>query len=135
MPRGRPAKEFDAAVFESLCRIQCTEEEICLVLKTSTKTLNAWCKRTYKKDFLQAYKQFSVNGRMSIRRAMFEKATKDKNTAMLIWLSKQYLGMQDTVQVDQTEVLARLDAVLAGVKEAADNAEDVVDMPTDEQQV
>lgn len=117
---GRPPKEFDKAVFQSLCKIQCTQEEICLVLETSTKTLNSWCKRTYKMDFLQAYKQFSVEGKMSLRRAMYEKATKDRNTTMMIWLSKQYLGMQDTVQVDQTEVLNRLDAVLAGVKDAAE---------------
>lgn len=119
---GRPKKEFDEKVFKSLCLIQCTQEEICMVMETTTKTLNAWCRRTFHEDFLQAYKRFSVDGKMSLRRAMFEKATKHGgNTTMMIWLSKQYLGMRDTVQVDQTDVLNRLDSILDGIKDDADS--------------
>lgn len=118
---GRKPKDFDERVFRSLCMIQCTQEEICLVLNTTTKTLNAWCKRTFHEDFLQAYKRLSVDGKMSLRRSMFEKATKDRNTTMMIWLSKQYLGMRDAVQIDQTDVMNKLDAVLDGIKEDADS--------------
>lgn len=117
---GRPKKEFDAAVFRSLCKIQCTQEEICLILETTPKTLSGWCKRTFKMDFSNAYKMLSVDGKMSLRRAMYEKAVKDKNTTMQIWLSKQWLGMKDRVEVDQKDVLNKLDQVLDDVKADAD---------------
>lgn len=117
---ARPVKEFDEKVFRSLCKIQCTQEEICMVLETTDKTLDRWCKRTFKQGFSESYKRFSQDGKMSIRRAMFEKATKERNTTMMIWLSKQYLGMRDTVQIDQTDVMNKLDAVLDGVKEATE---------------
>lgn len=124
---ARPTKEIDERVFRSLCKIQCTEKDICTVLDVTDKTLNSWCKRTYKLSFSEAYIKYSADGKISLRRAMYEKAVKDRNTTMMIWLSKQYLGMTDTVQVDQTEVLNKLDAVLAGVKDAAEE-----DAKTDE---
>lgn len=110
-------------MFKALCRIQCTEQEICSVLDVTDKTLNAWCKRTLHLNFSEAYKRESADGKMSIRRAMFEKATKDKNTTMLIWLSKQYLGMTDKVEMDETAVMSRLDSVLNGVKDKVEQTE------------
>lgn len=123
---ARPRKEIDERVFRSLCKIQCTQEEICLVLEVTDKTLDRWCKRTFHTGYSETYKRLSMDGKMSLRRAMFEKATKDRNTTMMIWLSKQYLGMSDKVEVDQSEVLNRLDSVLDGIKDAADtvNADD-----------
>lgn len=123
---GRPHKQIDEKVFRSLCRIQCTQEEICMILDTTDKTLDSWCKRTFKTGFSDTYKLFSADGKMSLRRAMYEKAVKDGNTAMMIWLSKQYLGMQESVQVDQTELLHKLDSVLNGVKDAVDKEADAV---------
>lgn len=119
---ARPRKEIDERVFRSLCKIQCTQEEICLVLEVTDKTLDRWCKRTFHAGYSETYKRLSMDGKMSLRRAMFEKATKDRNTTMMIWLSKQYLGMSDKVEVDQSEVLNRLDSVLDGIKDAADTA-------------
>lgn len=91
---GRPLKEIDKKQFEGLCSIFCTEEEICLLLETTDKTLNKWCKRTYGMDFSDSYKKFSAHGKMSLRRKQRDVALKG-SVPMLIWLGKQFLGQKD----------------------------------------
>lgn len=91
---GRPKKEFNKKQFEQLCKIQCTQIEIATVLDMSDETLMTKCKEAYGVGFLEIYKKFSDNGKMSIRRAQLKKAL-EGNTAMLIWLGKQYLGQSD----------------------------------------
>ena len=61
---ARPLKELDKKQFEALCSIWCTQEEICLILNVTDKTLNKWCKRTYKVSFSEIYKKFSSFGKM-----------------------------------------------------------------------
>lgn len=90
---GRPKKEIDKKVFESLCAIQCTEAEICSVLGCSEDTLNRWCKKTYKMTFADTFKNKSQNGKASLRRTQFKLA--EKSAAMAIFLGKQYLGQKD----------------------------------------
>lgn len=89
----RPKKEIDSKIFESLCKLQCTEAEICSFLEVSDKTLSAWCKRTYNESFSETYKKKSEGGKISLRRAQFRLA--EKNAAMAIFLGKQYLGQSD----------------------------------------
>lgn len=114
---GRPQKEFSAELFESLCGIMCTEEEICGVLKTTDKTLNNWLRRTYGMDFSEAQKRFSARGKASLRRYQFNLAK--KNAAMAIFLGKNYLGQSDTVEYEDNTALEKLDEILKGVKENA----------------
>lgn len=91
---ARPLKELDRKQFEALCSIWCTQEEICLILNVTDKTLNKWCKRTYKVSFSEIYKKFSSFGKMSLRRKQQEVALKG-NVPMLIFLGKQKLGQRD----------------------------------------
>ena len=93
MPVGRPKKEFDQELFENLCAIMCTEEEICGILKTTDKTLNGWLKRTYNMNFSEAFKRFSSRGKINLRRWQFNMAK--KNASMAIFLGKVYLGQKD----------------------------------------
>ena len=93
---GRKPKEISKETFEKLCYIQCTESEICSVLQICEDTLNAWCKRTYDLTFSDAYKKYSENGKMSLRRMQFKLA--QKYPAMAIFLGKQYLGQRDVVE-------------------------------------
>lgn len=93
---GRKPKEISKETFEKLCNIQCTESEICSVLQICEDTLNAWCKRTYDLTFSDAYKKYSENGKMSLRRMQFRLA--QKYPAMAIFLGKQYLGQRDVVE-------------------------------------
>lgn len=90
---ARPRKEIDSKIFESLCKLQCTEAEICSFLEVSDKTLSAWCKRTYNESFSEIYKKKSEGGKISLRRAQFRLA--EKNATMAIFLGKQYLDQSD----------------------------------------
>ena len=92
---GRPAKDFDRELFEQLCAIMCTEEEICSIFETTDKTLVNWCQRTYGMNFSEAQKRYSARGKMSLRRYQFKLA--QKSAAMAIFLGKNYLGQKDNI--------------------------------------
>lgn len=100
---GRPKVEIDQKSFESLCSIQCTLSEIANFFKCSEDTIERWCKRTYKDEagnpitFAEAYKIYSVNGKISLRRWQFKMA--ERNVSMAIWLGKQLLGQKDAVDM------------------------------------
>lgn len=98
---GRPAIEIDQSVFENLCKIQCTEEEIAGVFDCSIDTINRWCKKTYGCTFADIYKKKSAAGKMSLRRWQFDTA-KRGNATMQIWLGRQYLGQAERQEVEQT---------------------------------
>lgn len=109
---ARPKIEIPKEQFESLCSIQCTLAEIADFFKCSEDTVERWCKRTYKDEdgnamgFADTYKKYSVTGRMSLRRWQFRSA-ENGNTAMLIWLGKQYLGQKEVQDVTITNTDAQ----------------------------
>lgn len=106
MAAGRPRKEIDKKQFEKLCGIQCTHDEICAFFEITDKTLNAWCRRTYGANFSEVFSQKRGLGKISLRRAQFEKAL-EGNPTMLIWLGRQYLGQvdkpEDSVDTEDTD--------------------------------
>lgn len=93
MRTGRPKKEIDKKSFESLCGIQCTQEEVCQFFDITDKTLNRWCRSTYGKTFSEVFAQKRGLGRISLRRAGFNLA--QKNPAVHIFYAKNFLGMTD----------------------------------------
>lgn len=95
-PTGRPPKEFDQKLFESLCQVWCTTEEMENILQADRNTISAWCERTYKEPFSAVYKRFSDGGKASLRRNQLQLSK--KNAAMAIWLGKQKLGQRDIPQ-------------------------------------
>ena len=104
---GRPKKEIDQTLFEKLCGMQCTLDEIAGAFSCSPDTIERWCKRTYKEGFADTYKKHSASGKMSLRRAQFKLA--EKSAAMAIWLGKQYLGQRDR---DVSDAMDRSNGVL-----------------------
>lgn len=94
--KGTQIKKIDQQAFEQLCLIQCTESEICAVFDCDPTTLNNWCKKTYKRTFIEVAKEKRQVGLMSLRRFQFKQA--ERNTTMAIWLGKQYLGQTEKVQ-------------------------------------
>jgi len=89
----RPRKEISKKTFENLCALQCTQEEMCCAFDVTDKTLNSWCKQTYKKSFSEVFAIKRGAGKISLRRAQFNLAKKNAN--MAIWLGKQYLDQKD----------------------------------------
>ena len=100
---ARPKKVINQKQFESLCAIQCTQEEICNVLDVTDKTLTRWCNEVYDLSFSEVYEQKRDVGRMSLRRNQF-KLAEGGNTTMQIWLGKQVLKQSENPVMDNIKL-------------------------------
>lgn len=99
--RGRPQKVIDQEQFEKLCGLQCTLDEFCCYFDCDDKTLEKWCKKTYKMNFSEIFKIKKGKGKISLRRKQFEVALSG-NPTMLIWLGRNMLGQTDKYEIEQT---------------------------------
>ena len=110
MAGGRPKLVIDYEQAEKLASIFCTQEEIASILDISVRTLQR------DQEFCRIYQKGLDNAKMSLRRKQFKLA--DRNTAMAIWLGKQYLGQterQETNNIEATEVLQLIKSVTDAV--------------------
>ena len=128
---GRPKKEIPQDQFEKLCAMQCTQEEICSFFEVTDKTLNAWCKRTYKKSFSEIYGEKKQLGKISLRRAGWKLA--QTKSAVHIFYAKNFLGMSDNPDVKpdrelQQAKLEYLQAQTAKIKGEDQEIEDITDI-------
>ncbi len=114
---GRHYKGIDKEQFENLCALQCTRDEICSWFDITDKTLNSWCKRTYKDNFSAVFKQKRGKGKISLRRTQWQLA--ERSASMAIWLGKQYLGQKDIIEVGQGNDKIHDDALSASLREMA----------------
>ncbi len=91
---GRPRFNFSdkLPLVRKLASIQCTDEEIAAGIGCSQDTLARGRKR--EPDLDAAILEGRANGRMSLRRAQYQRAM-EGNPAMLIWLGKQILGQRE----------------------------------------
>ena len=121
MATGRPQKEIDKKIFENLCGLQCTLEEIAGVFDCSVDTIERWCKREYKETFAETYKKHSAKGKMSLRRTQFKLA--EKSAAMAIFLGKNYLGQKDSFIETDEQTLQAVGEALVKIKRAAEQAD------------
>lgn len=87
-------KHFDKDVIDSnrdlverLAAIGTTDEELGFVLDMSEPSV----KNHYRLELSRG----RANLRTALRKAQFESAVNDKNSTMLIWLGKNYLGQKD----------------------------------------
>ena len=121
MAGGRPRIEIDQQDFESLLAIQCTLEEVTAFFehklgKCSQDTIERWCKRTYKESFAEVSAKKRNIGKISLRRAGWQLA--QKNPAVHIFYCKNYLGMTDKIETDNSEeIMKKLDDVLSQIGE------------------
>ena len=121
MATGRPKKEKDKKIFENLCGLQCTLEEIAGVFDCSADTIERWCKREYKETFAEVYKKHSAKGKTSLRRIQFKLA--EKSAAMAIFLGKNYLGQKDSFIETDEQTLQAVGEALVKIKRAAEQAD------------
>jgi len=111
-PSGRLKKEIDLNLVEELCKINCTQAEICQVLEVDDKTLNARLKDAGHATFSQFFNKKALNRTISKRRkiaqieeAQFDVAIEERNVPMLIWLGKQYLGQKEPIRVEAVPIV------------------------------
>ena len=101
--RGRPPKKIDYELLKQLCFIQCTLKEAAGVLKVTPPTIEKHLSREFQMSWTQFFELHSAGGKMSLRRAQFRNAVDKNNTALLIFLGKNYLGQSDKKEVEQTD--------------------------------
>jgi hypothetical protein len=111
-------KPVDKDLIYKLAAIHCTNKEIASITGVHYDSLQ----RHYK-DILVAGRE---NGKGKLRRKMWEEAMKG-NVTMMIWLSKNYLGMTDHVMVsDDKKPLPWVDDDIKAAEEPADTSQDSV---------
>lgn len=124
MPKGQrkqKQEKIDKKQFEELCKIQCTQEEICSVLGIDHKTLDSWCHATYDMKFSQVFKEKRQGGKASLRRMQWKLA--EKNATMGIWLGKNYLEQKDNVQADNSEEVKEAKEIIVSIRKTVDDNE------------
>ena len=83
---GRPRKELSHSQLYNLAKIHCTMKEIAAVMDCSVDTLE--------NNFSEIIKKGKEVGKTSLRRYIWKSCEKG-NVPMLIWMSKQLLGMRE----------------------------------------
>jgi aconitase A len=89
MARGRPPKDIDPDTVVKLAAMNCSSEEIAAWFDVNKKTIE--------RRFMSQLIKGRANGRISLKRKMFDMAVNGHCT-MAIWLSKQMLGYTDKVE-------------------------------------
>ena len=86
---ARPIKKVDEEAIKKLAQMHCTYDEIAEFCEVSTKTLQ--------RNYVHLIKKGRELGKISLRRAQFEKAISG-NVVMQIWLGKQHLDQKDKIE-------------------------------------
>jgi hypothetical protein len=86
---ARPIKKVDEQAIQKLAQMHCTFDEIAEFCEVSTKTLQ--------RNYVHLIKKGRELGKISLRRAQFEKALSG-NVVMQIWLGKQHLDQRDKIE-------------------------------------
>lgn len=94
-PRKGPITDADIKMFEGLCSIQCTLDDIAGAFDTTRDSIIKRVEEHYGEKFSTVFKAKRANGKISLRRKQWQKAHKDNNTTMQIFLGKNYLGQSD----------------------------------------
>ena len=97
--KGRPLVDIDWDKVDSMCKIQCTGDEIASVLNIHYDTLHNACKREKGMNFSDYLPQKALAGKASLRRTQWKTAT-GGNPTMQIWLGKNMLGQTDKHEID-----------------------------------
>ncbi len=97
--KGRPLADIDWDKVDSMCKIQCTGDEIASVLDIHYDTLHNACKREKGMNFSDYLPQKAMAGKASLRRVQWKAAT-GGNSTMMVWLGKNVLGQTDKSTID-----------------------------------
>lgn len=115
---GRPRIEINWEEVDKLCFIQCSRREVASWFDCSEETIERACEREKGCDFVTYFEQKRGRGKISLRRKMFDVAMSG-DKVMMIWLSKQYLGMSDKQEM-KSEVESK-ERLIINFKEAVND--------------
>jgi hypothetical protein len=93
--RGKRA-EINLEEVEKLAAMQATDADLAAFFNVTTRTIE---RRRLEPEFAEALERGKNKGRLTIRRAQL-KLLEAGNTAMAIWLGKNYLGQTDRTEVN-----------------------------------
>lgn len=99
---GRPKADIDWALVDNYLRAHCDGMGIAGLLGIHHETLYKRCEADNNLAFSEYAAKRRAEGKELLRAKMYEKALKEGDKAMLIWLSKQYLGMSEKTEAYQT---------------------------------
>jgi len=120
-PTGLHKIDIDWDEFERLCAFQCTAEELALWFNCSKDIIERRVKERYNMTYAAVMAQKGVEGKVSIRRGLFQLGRKG-NLGALIWLSKQHLGFADKMEQkletkeNKESLIEKLSGQLAALK-------------------
>lgn len=110
-PVGPPPKIISFELYEQLCGLWCTTEEIAAHLKVHADTLRKKIVDHYGEEYSVTYKRFFDAGKPSLRRD--QRVQAKKNASMAIWLGKNYLDQREPEKnFDKSELAQVIEAVL-----------------------
>lgn len=92
MPAGRPRKPVDLEVLSKLAERQWTTKELAAFFGVSIETMD--------RRFADHINQARARGTAKLRDLQWDIAVNKKDTKMVIWLGKQYLGQKERHEVD-----------------------------------
>ena len=107
---GRPKVPIDFKLLENLCGIQCTMEEIAMVMSVTVETIDARCQEEHGITFSEYYQQKKAKGKSSLRHKQWQVAMSGDKT-LLVWLGKQHLGQTDKNESTMTVTINSWDAL------------------------
>lgn len=132
---GRPPIQINWEEFDTLVGIQCTAAEISAYLGVSVDAIERAIKRTHRVSLAEYFKQKAKKGHISIRRALWKKASGGDMTA-IIFFYKNHLGFTDSMKIKQEsktdkqqaeaakEFVTRIETLVGELKAAPQGAED-----------
>ena len=100
---GAPIIQIDWEQFDKLCEIQCTLNEIAGWFDCSEDTIERRVKERFGITFAEQRNKRSSKGKIGLRRKQMQQAM-GGNTALLIWLGKQYLNQREPEEGNSAQV-------------------------------
>lgn len=96
--RGPKLTPIDWEQFDKLCALQVTLTELASWFECSVDTIERAVVREKGVKFAEYFDQKRQLGKIALRRKMFQVAVDQGSPALLIWLSKQYLGHTEKIE-------------------------------------
>lgn len=91
---GRPKKELDRDMLGRLASIQCSVDEMALIMGCGRDTIY--------RHYMDVVEEGRAKGKMGLRRRQWEVA-QEGNPTMLVWLGKNWLNQTDAQTVDEED--------------------------------